>query len=302
MSATRPVLPQAVEARDLLVVPPGTDVLHLARAWFPDAVWTRRPVSAQVEGVRPMTGARFRGLPAAEPATAQPGVMRLAAAVDLHGPRAVAQGSTVATGLPPEPADVYELSIAAADGDGAADAARAWLVAAARRASGAVVPAGRAGVVVPDGGEPLDLTLWTPMPIAADDAVPLLRPALAGGRLGEPRTAGARPGPVPFAVAAAFEYDGALAVELTRPERQPPVLASLDWREHGPWAFRVAWSSSPDVELDPTSPLLAIARGRMRPVVARVVSALWRAAGGTVVDAGGFVVTPDELRDQASRR
>jgi len=303
MTAIAAAFPQTVDGRDLLVVPSGTDVLHLARAWFPDAVWTRRPASSAVAASRPMVGARFRGVAAvaAEPEAVAPGVMRLEAVVDLHGPRAVAQGSALASGLAAEPADVYELSLAAADRE-VTDLARAWLVAAARRAGGAVVPADRSRVVLPERGELLDLTLWTAVPVSAQDALPLLRPALSGGRLGEPRTATTAAGPVPFSVAAAFEYDGALTVELARPTRQPAVLASLDWRDHGPWALRVAWSSSPDVEVDPASPLLTIARGRMRPVVARAMSALWRAAGGTVVDAGGFVVTPDELRDQASQR
>lgn len=301
MTAPAQAFPQTLEGRDLLVVPTGTDVLQLARAWFPDAVWTRRPVSAQDAVVRPMTGARFRGLAAAAVTVAAPGVMRLDATVDLHGPRPVALGSAVAAGLAAQPADVYELSTAAV-GDAGAETARAWLVAAARRASGAVVPADRSAVVVPDRGELLDLTLWTAVPMTPQEAIPLLRPALAGGRVGDPRIAGTGPGPVPFSVTAMFEFDGALTIDLARPADHPAVLGSLDWRDHGPWAYRVAWSSSPDVEMDPASPLLAIARGRMRPVVGRAMSALWRAAGGTVVDAGGFVVTPDELRDQASQR
>lgn len=303
MTAQALALPSALDGRDVLVVPSGTDVLRLARAWFPDAVWTRRPVTAQDAMVRPITGARFRGLAAAEAPAPAAGVMRLDAGVDLHGPRAVAQGSAVAAGLGAQPVDLYELSVATVDEDAGGDVSRAWLVAAARRAGGAVVPADRSAVVVPDAGELVDLTLWTAVPMSPQDALPLVRPALAGGRLGEPRAGGSGPGPVPFAIPAAFEYDGVLSVELSRPEHRPAVLASLDWRDHGPWAYRVAWSSSPDsAEVDPSSPLLAIARGRMRPVVARAVSALWRAAGGTVVDAGGFVVTPDELRDRASQR
>ena len=40
-------LPGDLDGRNVLVVPRGTDVVVLATAWFPDAAWTREPVSAE---------------------------------------------------------------------------------------------------------------------------------------------------------------------------------------------------------------------------------------------------------------
>jgi hypothetical protein len=292
-------LSQTGRGRDVLVVPAGTDVLHLARAWFPDAVRTRR---AALRVAAPPTGARFRGVPTQAEAPGEgTGVIRLDALTDLHGPRTLTAADAAAAGYRTAGVvDAYELS--AATGGRAVDA-RAWLVAAARRAGGVVVPADGSGAFAPDGGALVDLALWSAVPLSADEAVPLLRPALTGGRLGDVRVGHVTAGPSPFELEAHFEYDGVLTVGMSRPSEAPPVLGSLDWREHGPWQYRVGWSSPHGDELvDGSSPLLAIARGRMRPTIARVALELWNLAGGTVLDAGGFVVGREELLDRASRR
>ena len=100
-------LPGDLDGRNVLVVPRGTDVVVLATAWFPDAAWTREPVSAErAAKVRPMTGARFRGISSvvAEPA---PGLLRLNGAASLEGPtsmgRAQAQSCLLYTS--PSPRD-----------------------------------------------------------------------------------------------------------------------------------------------------------------------------------------------------
>jgi hypothetical protein len=292
-------VPQVVRGRDTLVVPAGTDVLRLARAWFPDAVWTRRPGGAA--SVAPPLGARFRGVPApAEPPRHGTGTIRLDALTDLHGPRTLTAAEAAAAGYrTPGAVDAYELSISGRSPVGARD----WLLAAARRSGGLVDPADGTGPLVPDPSGVVDLALWSAVPLAADEAVLLLRPALAGGRLGEVRVGHVAAGPAPFAVQAHFAYDGLLSVAMDRPADPPAVLGSLDWREFGPWRYRFGWTSPHDDDLgDGSSPLTAIARGRIRPTIARLVIALWQRAGGTVLDAGGFVVAPPDLLDQASRR
>jgi len=277
-------VPAVLDGQHVLLLPRGTDVQPLAAAWFPAAAWESVP-TASAPATR-LTGARFRGVAMDEPA---PGRLRLAEAGVLVGPVAV------------DERDAYGL----AEGG---DQAFAWMTAAARRAGGIVVAADRAHSLTPDRHADVGLTLWSAEPMTAVDAVPLVRPALSGARLGPvdlPRPNGtADTGPQPFGVTATFEYDGAVTVSMSRVARAPRVLETLDWRDHGPWAYRVTWQPLEPGELttETPSPLHVIARDRVMPSMARVTAALWRAVGGTVVDAGGFLVTPDELRDRSARR
>ena len=82
------------------------------------------------------------------------------------------------------------------------------------------------------------------------------------------------------------------------------ALSRLDWREFGPWSYHVSWQPPEPEELRSEHPsqLHLIARSRVEPSVARIAAALWRAVGGTVVDSGGFIVTPGELQDRATAR
>ena len=57
-----------------------------------------------------------------------------------------------------------------------------------------------------------------------------------------------------------------------------------------------------ELRTETPSQLHLIARSRVQQSVARIAAALWRGAGGTVVDSGGFVVPPEELRDRGDRR
>ena len=84
-------------------------------------------------------------------------------------------------GLVGPEADLYAL--VPADPRASLDLVFGWMAAAARRAAGSIVPADRAQVVVPDPGAAVDLTLWSPLPLSAQDALPLVRPAMVGARV-----------------------------------------------------------------------------------------------------------------------
>ena len=56
-----------------------------------------------------------------------------------------------------------------------------------------------------------------------------------------------------------------------------------------------------ELRTEQPSPLHVIARPRVQPSIARVAAALWRGAGGTVVDSGGFLV-PSTSCERAARR
>ena len=305
MTQSQVHLPGDLDGRHVLVVPRGTDVAALASAWFPDAEWTRPPVSAAqaAAAARPMTGARFRGN-SVDVTVPVAGVLQIAAAVTLVGPTPLGGSDARAAGLPPHDVDLYAL--VPSDEGAPLDLINGWMTAAARRVAGAVVPADRTRLVTPDPGSAVDLTLWSPVPLSAQDALPLVRPALTGARVGVPQSSQAEgsPGPAPFAVTGTFEYDGSITVRTGRSREVPVALSRLDWREFGPWSYRVTWQPPEPEELRSEHPsqLHLIARARVEPSVARVVGALWRAVGGTIVDAGGFVVPPDEVRVRAAAR
>ncbi len=306
MNLPQVVVAAELDGRHVLVVPRGTDLVALAAAWFPEVAWAREPVTVAEAsaGARPMTGARFRGI-VADVAEPTPGLLGLDATAALEGPTLVDRGEAGAAGLPARDLDLYALT--PSDPGVALDLVYGWMSAAARRAGGAIVPADRSRLVLPDPGSAVDLTLWSPVPLSAQDALPLIRPALSGARLGPtdvPQPAPGEPpsGPPAFSVTATFEYDGAITVRTGRSSEVPVALSRLDWREFGPWSYHVSWQPPDPDELltEHPSQLHLIARSRVQPSVARVTAALWRAVGGTVVDAGGFVVTADDLRGRAS--
>lgn len=289
------VLPTRLDGRNVLAVPAGTDVLVLATAWFPEAVWERRPgavASAPVEP--PMRGARFRGLAPTVPTQEDPsGVIRLDARCTLLGP----------TPASADDLDLYALEVADRPAPDGLDLVTGWMLAAARRCGGRVVTADRSRTFAPDPGAVVDLSLWSPVPLAVQDALAVVRPAMVGARIGP--TEVPHPvqgsGPQPFAVTATFEYDGAVTLRTERSSEVPVALASLDWRDYGPWAYHAVWQPLEPEQLseEHPSPLHVIARQRVAPTIARVIAALWRTAGGVVVDGGGFVLAPDELRDRS---
>lgn len=317
------VIPAPLAGRHVLVLPAGTDVRPLAAAWFPGAAWERQPLDP---GERPAaarpTGARFRGIVVEAPRPTT-GLLRLDAAAALDGPVRLDDGIGRSLGLGARELDAWVLvGGAGVEGGGATgdavlrhdlapgqtparhELAEGWTVAAARRVGGAVLPADGSRVVAPDPAAAVDLTLWSSLPLAPQDVVPLVRPALAGARIGPadaPPPAPSDPTAQPFTVAAAFEYDGVVTIRAARAREVPLVLSTVDQRQYGTWAYHVAWQPPDSTELmsEQPSQLHLIARSRVTPSVARVAATLWRVAGGTVVDSGGFVVTPDELTDRA---
>ena len=80
----------------------------------------------------------------------------------------------------------------------------------------------------------------------------------------------------------------------------PLALAALDWREHGPHAYRVTWVPQDPYELEVERPtgLHVIARSRARVLVARLAAMLQGRLAGTLVDDGGFVVRDLDLDER----
>lgn len=334
MSPAHEALPTALDGRHVLALPAGTDVVALASAWFREAAWLRPPETADEAAARtrPARGARFRGV-AAEPAAPVPGLARLDDVLALEGPTPLAGPGAAAVGLPARTYDLYALVPApdgspggtdptlaggtpAAAGTGTAgtgalragpslDLAVGWFSAAARRAGGAILPADRSRLVVPDPASAVDLTLWSAQVLSPEDLLVLARRALTGARttpVDPPAPADGEQGEPPATVVAAYEYDGAVRVSRSRSTDVPVVLAGLSWRDYGPWPYRVTWlpTQPEELEVEHPSQLHVIARARIAPAVARVTGALLRAVGGTVVDGGGFVVPPEELEARAS--
>ena len=132
-----------------VAVPAGTDVLALARAWFPEA---ERSPGSVAGPARRLVGARFGG--AAAPLRPDgPGLLRVAADAGLRGPfGATAAGVALPAGLE----DVY--LVEASGGDALLTS---WLHAVARRAGGAVVD-GRGLVRAPAADEFVGLTIYAP--------------------------------------------------------------------------------------------------------------------------------------------
>lgn len=288
-------LPEQVDGRNVLVLPRDTDAVALATAWFPSASWARSPVAASATVPRPMTGARFRGMVAETTPSSTTGLLALVPGATLEGPTALDSDDARQAGLGARDVDLYALD--STDASGIA-LVYGWMSAAARRVAGGIVPADRSRLVTPDPGAAVDLTLWSPVALTATDALPLVRPAMSGARVGRP----VEPGDGTLTVTATFEYDGAISVRLARSREIPVALSTLDAGEYGPWAYHVTWEPPDPEELRTETPsqLHLIARSRVQSSVARIAAALWRGAGGTVVDSGGFVVQPGELRDMAT--
>ena len=216
-------LPEQVDGRNVLVLPRGTDVVALATAWFPDAAWAREPVTRRRgREPRPMTGARFRGM-VAERRRAGARAAGAGPARDARGPDAARPGRRPAAGLGARDVDLYALDSTDASG---VPLVYGWMSAAARRAAGGIVPADRSRLVVPDPGAAVDLTLWSPLAAVRADALPLVRPAMSGARVGRPTSRSPRRRSAARPITATFEYDGAITVRTGRGRGEIPVALS----------------------------------------------------------------------------
>ncbi|GAB7004309.1 hypothetical protein JCM18899A_17820 [Nocardioides sp. AN3] len=269
---------------DLAVAfPVGTDVVALARAWFADAEQLRAPAAAAAPR---LVGARFGARGPSAATTMVPGQTRITGGACLRGPL---PRSAVAVPLPAGLDDVYAL-----EGAEAGAPLVSWLVAAARRAGGAVVD-GAGRVLTPAQDELVDLTVYS----ATADPAPVV---LGCVRSVAPLMREVDPvGQETFRLAFETPYDGTVAVSLAHRAELPVVLGSREGATDGPNAYAVTWTAPDGAADDPTSVVGRIARERVVPLISRLALAIQTSAGGTVVDAGGFVVPLDELRRRASR-
>lgn len=300
----------------VLVVPAArTDALpELAAAWFADVAWLREPATAPAPRAR---AGFFRQ--AAEPEVV-PGILRLGERHAVTGPMPVSTEQASAVGLAPDGA-WSAWSIAATDGkpesrphrpasyddrDGISRAFAAglpeaeelravqWGVAVARKVGGALVADG-VTPLVPDPRGSVDLALYAAHALDPADLLHQVRAMVATAELGA--RGQSADGSLTYTVRARTSYDGELLVRVEHVDRVPRALGVMEWRQYGPFAYRMSWVPQDPYELQTEHPsgLHLIARSRMASGVARLATALQARIGGVMVDDGGFVATPEEL-------
>lgn len=267
--------------------PRGTDVLALARAWFAEAERLEEPAPAPAASR--LVGARFGGRPRPErPDRAEGGErprrLRVTRGATLRGPVAATELPGVPDGLD----DAYLLDAAAADRQ-----LSAWLLAAARRAGGAVVD-GTGAVRSPAADEIVRLTLYATEAIPPELALSVARSVAPMTRPGGSSVDG-------YELVLDTTYDGSLTVRVGRSAEVPVCLLTLDRGAYGTAAYALRWQPPDAAAADPRSTAGRIARDRILPLVARLALALRASASGTTVDADGFVVTARELQRRATR-
>lgn len=255
----------------------------------------------------------------AERDTLVPGVMRLGEEHVATGPFEVGEAHLAELEIPAATAEAY--SVARADGlravraaaptssndrDGVARAfpqalpqgeelrVVQWMVAAARKVGGGVVADGRQPLV-PDPEASVNLTLYAAHPLMAAEVLPIFRSLIAAAEVSADRPT--PDGSPRYTLVGGTPYDGSLVVDVERVDRVPRALASLDWRDYGPFAYRLGWAPADpyEFELERPSGLHVIARARMRASLARLAVALQSRVAGILVDDGGFIATSDEL-------
>lgn len=261
--------------------PVGTDVLTLARAWFPAA----QQVAAPVLRPQRLVGARFSPRVAA-PAVSGPGLHRLTPEARLRGP----QGRSAVAA--PLPAGLDEVYLVEADGDDAV--VTSWLLAAARRSGGALVD-GTGQVLVPPVDEFVGLTVYSRSVVPGETT-------LARARSVAPMMRAVGPvAPDAYRLAFPTPYDGTVTVDLTTRAELPVALGAVEPAAYGRHAYAITWVPEGPGTASPSSVVGRIARDRVVPRVVRLAVVLQEATGGTVVDTGGFVVSVEELRERGSR-
>ncbi len=313
-------VPEMYSSDHLLALPRSRGVARpgieaLAQAWYPEAGWVSEPSSGPAE--RPMAGARFRGVVPDD--VRRPGVLRLTEGVEVVGPFVVPAPQSLALDLASSVAELWAVRVAhrsrdrlpaeVDDRDGLARVFAAglpddvelrvvrWMVAAARKVGGTLFVDG----VVPLAPEPaaaVDLTLYSAQALTPDAALGSLQTVVPGARVVEVVERPDRL--VDFALDGETAYDGALRVVVRKVDVVPAVLGALDWREYGPFAYRMSWvpADSYELEVEEPSGLHLIARSRMRASVARLASVLQGRAAGVLVDDAGFEVTSAEVDER----
>ena len=290
----------------LVAVPSSASIETLALAWYPQARWTREPVTAEAAAARavPVHGARFRGMTmAAEP---EPGELELEPGVVLVGPRVLPPERRQVLGLTAPHVDVFGLRVDAGLGPSRAErvtTAHRWMVAAARHARGVVVEEGtvtpptQLGPLVGDDRRTVDRHLFSAHALDPSHALALVRTVLVQAVL---ETVGPEPtGPRNFEIVTHTPYDGSVVVRCERVDRLPPALRTVPWRESGPFGYSVRWLSGDAYERsEKPSPMHQIARQRMAPVVITLVSVLRDAIEGTVLDDDGFICADPPQRSR----
>ncbi|MCL1871621.1 MAG: hypothetical protein FWF90_14585 [Promicromonosporaceae bacterium] len=309
-------VPPEYSADHALVLPvaasPGLPAL--AGAWFAGVAWLREPAAAPA----PRRGMLFRG-GAAEP-EAVPGELRLGEQHRLAGPFPLPAEQAAALGILAEggaaawtiartdgrreprlhrPASYDDrdgISRAFAAGLPEAEELRAvqWAVAVARKLGGTVLADG-AVAITPDPGASVDLTLYSPHALDPTDLLHQVRAMVTSADIESRATAA--DGSQTYAVRGRTSYDGDLLVRAEHVDRVPRALGVLEWRQYGPFAYRVSWVPQDPYELVTEHPsgLHVIARGRMSSIVARLASVLQSRIAGVLVDDGGFVATPEQV-------
>ena len=280
----------------LLALPANVSVRDLALAWYPQARWTRDPVSAAAAtaSLKPPRGARFRGVSAV--ADAEPGELELEPGSVLTGPLPMDAGQRQALGLTAARVDAFEVRVDDSLVDRAARLRR-WLTAAARHARGAVL---EEGAPLPlDHRRSVNRHLYSAHALPPEVALALVRTVLAQAVL---ETVSSPPtGPQDFEIVTHTPYDGSVVVRCERPAQLPPALRTLPWRDSGPFRYAVRWLTGDTYPAltGGTTNLHHIARRRMAPVVIEVVAVVRASIAGTVLDDDGFICldparSPDE--------
>lgn len=260
-----------------LVLPHRLDLAPLARAWFPEAEWVQAPAADAAP-----VGARFRGI--AGPRSVA-GRLRLTWTSHLEGPLDHAELEGFDVG---QVGAVHRLRTEDPAPDGRV---LEWLRAVARRVGGAVVEAGRPAERF-DADSVVDLAVYSPVPVPPEVMLGLLRAVVPAATLTD--APDPSEGIAPYTIHLPTAFDGSVEMHFSRADEIPLSLLQLDWREYGPFSYRVTWRS-PSEEAS----WQRVARARVRPVVARVAFAVQRAAEGSVVDGDGFQVPHEELVKRA---
>jgi hypothetical protein len=257
-----------------VVVPPSTDVLGLARSWFPDARWATAPRSAEDLAARgrPLAGARFRG--AAVTQTPVTGELELTPGSTLTGPSPLEESDAARFALP-RARQVYSLS-------GRTPETVGWLHAVARNTGGAVLVDGDITRAVV--GASVNLRVSSARALPAEEAMGLVRRVA-------PRAVLVGSGDAGYLLEVPSSYDGSVLVDV----RTVPGGVEHRFRWLSPSAVAVFGAPPGATSLD------AIARERLVPVVAKIALRLLGAVPGEATDADGLVVTTAELERRAQR-